>query len=95
MFTRCHISEPDEDLHFARGTAKSHNESADFEIHAAHECVQPKLEGHRSAIALHVAYYNRRRIHVSLRVTLAMEVGITDRVWTLTELLMNGFRSGS
>ena len=46
-----------------------------------------KLESHRAAIALHFAYYNWCRIHGSLRVTPAMEAGITDRVWTLTELI--------
>ncbi|HWR36837.1 MAG TPA: IS1 family transposase [Clostridia bacterium] len=46
-----------------------------------------KLENHRAAIALHFAYYNFCRIHGSLRVTPAMEAGITDHVWTLPELL--------
>jgi hypothetical protein len=46
-----------------------------------------KLENHRAAIALHFAYYNWCRIHGSLRVTPAMEAGITDHVWELEELL--------
>ena len=46
-----------------------------------------KIESHRAAIALHFAHYNWCRIHGSLRVTPAMEAGITDHVWTLTELL--------
>ncbi len=46
-----------------------------------------KIESHRAAIALHFAYYNWCRIHGSLRVTPAMEAGITERVWTLAELL--------
>jgi hypothetical protein len=46
-----------------------------------------KLENHRAAIALHFAYYNWCRIHGSLRVTPAMEAGITDHVWGLEELL--------
>ncbi len=46
-----------------------------------------KLENHRAAIALHFAYYNFCRIHGSLRVTPAMEAGITDHVWDLAELL--------
>lgn len=45
------------------------------------------IESHRAAIALHFAYYNWCRIHGSLRVTPAMEAGITDQVWTLSELL--------
>ena len=46
-----------------------------------------KLENHKAAIALHFAYYNFGRIHGSLRVTPAMEAGVTDHVWTLSEIL--------
>jgi hypothetical protein len=46
-----------------------------------------KLDNHKAACALHFAYYNFCRIHKSLRVTPAMEVGITDHVWTIAELL--------
>jgi len=40
-----------------------------------------------AALALYFAYYNFCRIHSSLRVTPAMESGLTDHVWTLKELL--------
>ncbi len=46
-----------------------------------------KWENLRAAIALHFAYYNFCRVHSSLRVTPAMEAGITDHVWTIAELL--------
>lgn len=46
-----------------------------------------KLENHRAAMALHFAYYNFCRVHGSLRVTPAMEAGISDHVWTISELL--------
>lgn len=46
-----------------------------------------KLDNHKAACALHFAYYNFCRIHKSLRVTPAMEAGITDHIWTLRELL--------
>jgi hypothetical protein len=49
-----------------------------------------KWENLRAAIALHFAYYNFCRIHSSLRVTPAMESGLTDHVWTITELLTYG-----
>ena len=42
----------------------------------------------RSAIAMFYAYYNFCRVHQSLRVTPAMEAGLTDHVWTVEELLM-------
>jgi len=46
-----------------------------------------KLDNHKAACALHFAYYNFCRIHKSLRVTPAMEAGITDHVWSVRELL--------
>jgi transposase-like protein/IS1 family transposase len=46
-----------------------------------------KWENLKAAIGLHFAYYNFCRVHSSLRVTPAMEAGITDHVWTITELL--------
>jgi len=46
-----------------------------------------KWENLQAAIALHFAYYNFCRVHSSLRVTPAMEAGLTDHVWSLSELL--------
>ena len=38
-------------------------------------------------VALHFAWYNFVRIHQTLRVTPAMEAGITERVWGLYDLV--------
>jgi len=46
-----------------------------------------KLENHGHAVALHYMHYNFIRIHKTLRVTPAMEAGITDHVWSFEELL--------
>lgn len=46
-----------------------------------------KLENLRAAVALYFAWYNFVRVHGSLRVTPAMEVGLTDHIWTIGELL--------
>jgi transposase-like protein/IS1 family transposase len=46
-----------------------------------------KLLNLKMAVALHFAYYNFCRTHRTLRVTPAMEAGITDRVWTIAELI--------
>jgi hypothetical protein len=46
-----------------------------------------KLDNHKAACALHFAYYNFCRIHKSLRVTPAMEAGLTNHVWSVKELL--------
>ena len=45
-----------------------------------------KVENHMYAISLHYMYYNFGRIHQSLRVTPAMEAGITDHIWSLEEI---------
>jgi transposase-like protein/IS1 family transposase len=46
-----------------------------------------KWENLWAAYCLHFAYYNFCRIHKSLRVTPAMESGLTDHVWSIEELL--------
>jgi hypothetical protein len=46
-----------------------------------------KWENLRAAYAIYFAYYNFCRVHQSLRITPAMESGITDHIWSLTELL--------
>ncbi len=46
-----------------------------------------KVENLAYAVSLHFMYYNFCRIHQALRVTPAMEAGITDRVWTLEEMV--------
>jgi len=46
-----------------------------------------KLENHGHAVALHYMHYNFCRIHKTLRVTPAIEAGLTDHVWTLDELV--------
>ena len=45
-----------------------------------------KMDNHKAACALHFAYYNFCWIHKSLRVTPAMEAGITDHILSLREL---------
>lgn len=51
-----------------------------------------KWENLNAALALHFAYYNFCRIHSSLRITPAMEAGLTNRVWTLEDLISMGGR---
>jgi hypothetical protein len=49
-----------------------------------------KLGNLKAVLALQFAHYNFVWIHRSLRVTLAMTAGVTDRVWGLVELLGGG-----
>jgi IS1 family transposase len=46
-----------------------------------------KLANMKAAVALHFAHYNFVRVHKTLRVTPAMQAGLTDHVWTWNELL--------
>jgi hypothetical protein len=46
-----------------------------------------KVENHRAAVALHFAHYNFVRLHPTTRITPAMAAGISDRLWTLEELV--------
>ncbi len=46
-----------------------------------------KIENHEAAVALHHMNYNFARVHQTLRVTPALEVGISDHVWSLDEIV--------
>ena len=44
-----------------------------------------KLANHVHALSIYFMHYNFVRIHQTLRVTPAMEAGVTDRLWTLED----------
>jgi IS1 family transposase len=46
-----------------------------------------KLDNHIHALALYFAFYNFCRIHKTLRVTPAMAAEITDRLWSLDDIV--------
>jgi len=46
-----------------------------------------KLENLEAAVTLYFAWYNFCRVHQTLRVTPAMEAGLTDHIWGLAELV--------
>ena len=46
-----------------------------------------KIDNLRHAVALHFMHYNFARIHKTLRVTPAMEAGISDHVWSIEEIV--------
>jgi IS1 family transposase len=52
-----------------------------------------KIENHMHALAIYFMHYNYARIHKTLRVTPAMQAGITDHVWELEEILQMADRS--
>jgi IS1 family transposase len=45
-----------------------------------------KIENHIAAVAMYFMYYNFCRIHSTLRVTPAMESGLSDHAWTIDEM---------
>jgi IS1 family transposase len=46
-----------------------------------------KVENHAAAVALYFMYYNFGRVHQTLRVTPAMEAGVSDHVWSIEEIV--------
>jgi hypothetical protein len=46
-----------------------------------------KVENLEHAVALHFMHYNFCRVHSSLRITPAMEAGVSDHVWSLEEVI--------
>jgi IS1 family transposase len=46
-----------------------------------------KVENHALTVALHFTYYNFCKVHQTLRVTPAMEAGLSDHVWSVEELV--------
>jgi hypothetical protein len=46
-----------------------------------------KWANHQASMILYAAHCNSCRVHSSIRVTPAMEAGITDHIWSLRDLL--------
>ncbi|MGB7280699.1 MAG: IS1 family transposase [Candidatus Acidiferrum sp.] len=45
------------------------------------------LDHLKAAISLYMAFFNFARVHQALRVTPAVQTGLTDHIWTIQELL--------
>jgi IS1 family transposase len=46
-----------------------------------------KIENHMAMVAVYFMFYNFGRIHQTLRVTPAMEAGVSDHVWSVEEIV--------
>ena len=46
-----------------------------------------KVENHIHMCALYTVWYNFVRIHKTLRITPAMAAGLTDRLWSMEDLV--------
>ena len=47
-----------------------------------------KLENLKAAVSLHFAHYNFVRIHSTLKVSPAMEAGVSSKLWTIQDLVV-------
>jgi hypothetical protein len=46
-----------------------------------------KVENHALSVALHYMHYNFCRIHKTLRITPAMAAGMTDKLWSIGDIV--------
>ena len=46
-----------------------------------------KLENLKACVNIYMAWFNLCRVHETLRVTPAMQAGITDHIWRMEEML--------
>lgn len=47
-----------------------------------------KVENHAAAVALYFMHYNFCRVHQTLRVTPAMQAGVSNHIWSIQEMLI-------
>ena len=71
----------------SRRAAQFDNANAHAPLRTADECIQQEIENHVAMLALYFMYYNFCRVHQTLRVTPAMEAGLTDHVWSVEEIV--------
>jgi len=48
-----------------------------------------KTENHQTAVSLFVAHYNLCRVHQTIKTSPAHDLGLTDHVWSIEELMEN------
>jgi hypothetical protein len=52
-----------------------------------------KLENHEAAVSPLGCFYNFCRVHETLRCTPAMELGVTEHIWIIGELVAEALKS--
>ena len=77
----------------ARHISTSYAERANLTMHMSMRrftrltnAFSKKLDNHKAAVAFYAMWYNFARIHQTLRVTPAMEAGLSDHVWPAVEI---------
>ena len=56
-------------------------------IYSADQRVFEEAGESQTSVTLHYAHYNFVRVHRTLRTTPAMAVGVSDRLWSVEELI--------
>jgi hypothetical protein len=64
-----------------------HHAHVDAPVHSPDQWLFKEGREPRHAVALYFAFYSFCRVHQTLRVTPAMEAGLTDHVWSVEELV--------
>jgi hypothetical protein len=67
--------------------AESHIAHVATSLHTAYQWFHQNVSEPCAAVALYVMHYNFCRVHEALRVTPAMQLGVRDHVWTVSELV--------
>lgn len=83
------MSKPDPD-HVSTNYVERHNLTMRMSIRRftrLTNAFSTKVENHAHSVALHTMYYNFCRIHQSLKVTPAMEAGVTDRLFDIDDIV--------
>jgi IS1 family transposase len=80
---------PDEDL-----ICTSHSERLNLDVRMKNRrftrltnAFSKLFRNHRASVALTVAHYNLCKMHSAIRMTPAMKAGLTNRIWSVGELL--------
>jgi IS1 family transposase len=87
--TVCITGRPDPE-HISTSFAERHNLTMRMQMRRftrLTNAFSKKLDNHKAALALYFMHYNFARIHKTLRVTPAMEAGVSDHVWGLEEII--------
>ncbi len=77
----------EQSLHFTCRAPELDHENQMRRLTRLTNAFSKKWEKLYAMLALYFAWYNFCRVHQTLRVTPAMEAGITDHVWGISEIL--------
>src|SRR5258707_14252136 len=73
--------------HFLCRASESFDANGNPSIYRLTNAFSKKLENHIHALSIYFMHYNFVRIHQTIRCSAAMEAGVTDRLWSLEDLV--------